>query len=223
MDINELNIIELMGPLRYALSTYGTKNVEFKNFPKLVLTPEKPNSARTIVPVYFDNSQVGELYVIAFVRGDGTGDAKTYAPDKLHIPEKFKYSDKPERVIPRAKTGTICEGFFPLFSITPSGFTAMYAASLDELSVDDNRLVTLCRLGLDDERYLNALRGDFVDLPKPQLTVGTHKNKRIGDPHAIHYTKTIEDAVQVVGFLGISDLDNPIMNYSKDWVVPKYN
>src|SRR3989344_1594424 len=158
MDINSLYLKTLRKPLEEALSAYETNmGIKFQDFPDLTLTPEKPNSARTIIPVTYGTAKIGDLYAIVFVKGDGTGDSKNYKLDDLTIPSEFQHTEKPERVIPRAKTGVICEGFFPLFSMTPQGYTVMFAASLDELSIIDKKITPLWRLGQTDSDYSKAL------------------------------------------------------------------
>ena len=222
MNVNNLDLKTLRMPLEQALSTYEERTgIRFQDFPDLTPTPEKPNSARTVIPVAYGTTKIGDLYAIVFVKGDGTGDSKTYKLDDLTIPSEFQHTEKPERVIPRAKTGVICEGFFPFFSINPQGYTAMFAASLDELSIDDKTITPLWRLGQTDSDYSKALHGKVPSQPQIYLTVGeTIGGKRIGDPHSIYYGRNIEDALQVVGFLGITDPNSPVLNISKNWILP---
>jgi len=219
MNVNNHDLKALRKPLEEALSAYETDNIKFQDFPDLILTPEKPNSARTIIPVKYGTAKVGDFYAIVFVRGDGTGDAKTYKIDDLIIPHEFLHSTKPERVIPRAKTGIVCEFFFPLFSISPQGYTSMFAASLDELGIVDKTITPIWRLGQSDIDYSKALQGKVLVNPQIDVTVGESRGgKRIGDPHSIYYGRNIEDALQVAGFLGIADPNSPLINIFKNWI-----
>lgn len=222
MDVNNLDLKTLRKPLEEALSAYeANTGIRFQDFPDLTLTPEKPNSARTIIQVTYGTAKIGDLYAIVFVKGDGTGDSKNYKLDDLTIPQEFRHTEKPERVIPRAKTGVICEGFFPLFSMTPQGYTAMFAASLDELGIVGKTITPLWKLGQTDSDYSKALHEKAPSNPQISLTVGDSlEGKRIGDPHSVYYSRNIEDALQVAGFLGITDANSPIINSSKNWVHP---
>jgi hypothetical protein len=219
MHIEPTDLLTLRRPLEDALSAYeNITGLKFSDFPDLIHTPEKPNSARTIIPVTYKSAKVGDLYTIVFVKGDGTGDSKTYKLNELVIPSEFQFTDKSDRIIPRSKTGVIREGFFPFFSITPKGNTVMYAASLEELSLDGKTIAPIWRLGLNDADYSAALQNQEATTPQIYVTVGEAKDgKRIGDPHAIHYSRHIADAIQVVGFLSINDLDNPYAKNSMNW------
>ncbi len=116
MEASDLNLRVLRESLEHSLRHYEEKTgMTFLDFPDLSLTPEKPNSARTIIPVAFEGSRMGELYTIVFLKGDGTGDSKTYIPEDVIIPLEFYHASKVERVIPRAKTGIIHEFCFPFF------------------------------------------------------------------------------------------------------------
>ncbi len=222
MDVKSLDLKMLREPLEAALSAYeNATGMKFEDFPDLILTPEKPNSARTVIPVTYETVKIGDLYALAFMQGDGTGDSKTYQLQDVVIPPEFQHSEKPERVIPRAKTGVVCEGFFPLFSLTSQGDIALFAASLDELGLVDTTLTRLWRLGQTDEEYARALQRKEITTPKVYLTVGeSAEGKRMGDPHAIYYNRALPDALQVVGFLGTTDANNPLKEISESLVLP---
>ncbi len=221
MNVDTLDLGLLRRPLEEALAGYEkSSGIKFQDFPNLTLTPEKPNYARTIIPVTYGATNIGNFYAIVFVRGDGTGDSKTYSLDDLAIPQEFQHAEKSERVIPRAKTGVVCEGFYPLFSMTAQG-CAMFAASLDELGVINNTITRLWKLGQEDSDYSKALNGELCFDPKVYFTVGESLDgKRIGDPHSIYYNRNTEDVIQVVGFLALNDKNLPIENISKNWILP---
>ena len=90
----------------------------FGAFDDLKLTTDKPNTARTKIPVDYSGTPVGDMYVLLFMRGDGTGDNNTFGLDDLLIPEELKHSSKPEKVLPRSKRNIICEGILPMFSLS---------------------------------------------------------------------------------------------------------
>ena len=143
--------------IEHALRDYeDITGLKFWDVPEMELTPDKPYSARTSVPVAIKSAMVGNLVTLAFAKGDGTGDAKTFKLDDLAIPEALMHQDKPERVLPRAKTGIISEFCFPLFSITPGNW-APYTVALDELGVVNNTIAPIKRLGFDDDQYVKAL------------------------------------------------------------------
>jgi hypothetical protein len=230
MNINDVNLKKLKEPLGATLSIYCSKlGVSFQNIEDFKLTPEKPNSARIVVPVNYYKTSVGEIYVIAFVKGDGTGDESTYKINDLIIPSEYYHVDKTARVIPRAKnvisetefkTPMISEAFMPLFSIAPDNHVALFAASLDELTVDDNKIVPVGRLGLSNENYSKALKGELEVIPKIYTTVVTFAGKSIGDPHSVYYSRDIDDAVQIVGFLGVKTINTAIYFNFFNWSLP---
>lgn len=223
MKINDVDLKLLRGALEDTLSIYCAQlGVKFNNFEDLALTPEKPNSARTVIHIKYDSVPVGEIYVLAFVKGDGTGDSKTYKLNNLIIPREFRHKEKPERVIPRSKKGVMAEAFLPLFSIAPNGYLAVFASCLDELSIDgDNKIVSIGRLGLNNFNYSKALKRKLGALPRIYATVEEYiDGQRYGDPHSVYYNRSTEDALQVVGFLGIKDENNPLMRDSRFWSSP---
>ncbi len=221
MDLTNFDLKALRKPLEDALSAYEVElGMRFQDFQDFALTPEKPYSARTVIPVVHKKTKVGDLYALVFQPGDGTGDSKTHRLEDLTIPLEYQHPEKPERVIPRAKTGVICEGFLPLFSLTPQGYSAMFAASLEELGLINKTISPLWKLGLALPDYSAALREETLAKPQIHFTVGTNLGKRFGDPHSIYYPKNSEEALQVAGFLAISQLDNPLMEQAKKWKIP---
>ncbi len=207
----ELDLPAFRGPLEEALRQYEVlheNQLNFSAFPDLVLTPDKPNSARTIIPVTHKETKVGEMYVIVFRPGDGTGDSKTYTLDQLRIPPKYRYIEKPARVLPRSKQGIICEGFFPLFSIGQN-HPEMFAVSLEELTVDDvSNLQTIVRAWtLNNGNQPTVYQTTGMDL----------QSRRFGDPHAIH---NATNKIQVAGFLAVTDQESSLISIAKNWNLP---
>ena len=192
-------------------------------FQKMSLTPNKPNTARTVIPVHNkeDDAKVGDIYAILFAPGDGTGDANTYSLkdlENLEVPPGHAYQKMPERILPRKK---ICpmELFIPFFSIK-MGRAYHGLVSLEELTVDNadkpKKLLKLFDLGYDIPEYQKELRvppSESDHGPNTvgwlQLTTGYKRNgERFGDPHAIF--DNVPETMQVVGFLSINTVKNPL-------------
>ena len=227
MNGEELNLDNFRNYLKLALAAYagelGDKKLRFEDFPDFQLTPDKTNTARTVVPVTYDEKEAGDLYAIVFTSGDGTGSSsEKYNLGNVNIPSEFRYDEKQDRVIPRSKAGVIAEMFFPFFSISTDAqeFFVPFATCLEELTLDKaNNIIQLCHLGQDPETYLGAMNSPLSLAPQAQLTVGNYQRKededpkRIGDPHAVHYGggKNYDRLAQVGGFLAIKDKYNPLM------------
>lgn len=203
--------------LREALDGYESiydGRLKFLSFPPFSLTPQKPNTARTQIPVkYGDYDFPGGLTAVVFRPGDGTGDDSTFKLADLEIPKHLRYEVNPNKILPRKKDANkiLCEGFFPFFSISGSGIH-MFAASLDELVVDDGlsprNIKKGWSLGLNPEEYKKALSTGSKIAPQIQYTTGYRLNgTRFGDPHAVHFGVD-KDSIQVVGFFAISPEDN---------------
>ncbi|MDD5416624.1 MAG: hypothetical protein PHU12_01465 [Candidatus Aenigmarchaeota archaeon] len=198
-------------------------DLDFGDFETMRLTPDKPNSARIIIPIYHYGEEVGTITAILFRSGDGTGANTTYKLNELEIYRYLQFKDKPERVLPRKKD-CIKEAFFPFFSIHDNKIYRN-TVSLEELSVDNpenpTMIIHACHLGDQPIKYpcfLKALKNDSNKKrgrgsERIQLTCGHFESgKRFGDPHAIvHTLKEPKDAMQVVGFLSVNRYDNPLV------------
>ena len=168
------------------------------------LTPDKPNTARIVTPFSFKSENIGDLYVIAFLQNDGTGDNKTFQDGDLVVPNDLKFNYKPERVYPRKKT---CESevFFPFFSMGRDYLQRGFV-SLDVLTTDTKtqppKIVREFSLGVSPEVFA-AAEGKEIELePYFQFTVDGENSGRFGDPHSVFYNgKLSSDRIQVVGFL----------------------
>jgi hypothetical protein len=229
-----LDLKSLRKPLEATLQVYNSYlglDCKFQDFPDFALTPDKPNYARTIVPVIYGKKNVGDLYAIVFCPGDGTGDNKTYHAEDLVIPQELQYQTKPERVFPRAKEGVIYEGFFPFFSIKDKKDPSYFTSHLELLTVHTflptpREICNVSELGIKQEtEFLDAVKNSKCYKPEVTLTVGNRSfsNSRFGDPHAIYYPpiKGCGDVIQVAGFLAIKDTDNPFLSVAEDkWNIP---
>src|SRR5579862_9109029 len=111
-EVAGINLKNLEEPIRGALTAYeeesgGQLLFDLDAASILTLTPDKPNSARSRSVVQFRRKTIGDLYVIAFKPGDGTGDEKSYSLDQLVTPVDLPQEAK---VVPRDKTGVATEG-----------------------------------------------------------------------------------------------------------------
>ena len=233
MNINSIDLKILRKPLEEALYDGYVQTFPgliFHEFEDMVLTPEKPNSARTVIPVSYlegphkKEHKIGNMYVIAFARGDGTGDDKTFKLEDITIPGEYRHNTKPEKVIPRAKTGIALEGFLPLFSLTPKEKVLMYTTSLEELGLDENKkLVKLTDLGMHSYWFKEIIReASYVKqlyTPRPTIHYTTYTRAsekiRMVDPHAIHYNSQVADDMNIGGFLAINSTRHPFLDSLK--------
>ncbi len=190
-------------------------NVKFGNYPPLHIVPNKAYAARTIIPVNYGGMKKGDLYVLLFKPGDGTGNEDYFTKDDLVIPSELVFRDRPERVFPRFKEGILVEAFLPFFSIYNNSLYINHVC-LEELIVDDKdgskSVVNFGYLGSSPEDYRKNLRNGTQSLSHPfvQMTVGsTRFGERFGDPNAIYCPKDFV-ALQVAGFLAIKEKDNPL-------------
>lgn len=225
MNAERIYLSTLRVPLQRSLDVYAnliSPEISFGDFPEFALTPNKPNSARTLVPVIYAGNQVGDMYVIMFLHKDGTGDQNTYRINEVTIPDEFMNREKPERVIPRAKTGILAEGFFPLFSVKPSAGISYFAAHLAELTLNEKRrIMPLFQLGQSRTAYLKGIRSGLDARPNIELTTGMDASGvRFGDPHSVYNNIQVYNTFQVVGFLPIKDPANPLMELAKNWKKP---
>jgi len=209
----------LSNELRAVLPAYqgmlGTNTV-FGEVPSLAVAPGKSYRAKTIIPVFNGGGAVrAEIVVLAFAPGDSTGSTVTYSLDQVTIPERLRFAQRQERVIPRAKTGV--EGFLPFFTATEDRIH-LYLASLEVLTVDDHHtIVHGGRLGLFPANYVLSrfmqAKGEPAE-PRIQLTTWKGEDGRqYGSPHAIYHHdyhhEALPPAIQVVGFLAVQDTNNP--------------
>lgn len=170
----------------------------------LELTPDKPNSARSVTEVKHLGEAIGNLYVIAFAPYDGTGDESTYSAEYLalsdHLPKEAK-------VMPRPKNGIHSEIHLTLGAkfVNSDGGIRPYAGHLGLVGFkDDGSVGYIGRLGQSLTPFINALESLPAD-PTASLTVGHDDitGERVGDPHAVY--NLFGEIVQVAGFVAITD------------------
>lgn len=184
---------------------------------KLELTPDKPNSARSSVPVFHEYEEAGTLHVIAFAPHDATGDDKTYTADQLvnrHFPDDPKY-------YPRSKARVHAEAHLSLLSqrINSQDDPVLFAGHLSMLGVFsrnyfgtmENHLTEIGYVGMESHSFASRIQRRDVDkIPHATLTTGYRgemehpeaPGERFGDPHALLNMSGL--VVQVAGFIAIS-------------------
>lgn len=199
-EIMGVPIDRLKDPIWLALRSYQGLSYGFLKFDSegarhLVLTPEKSNSARSKTPVEYQGDQVGDLYVIAFKPGDGTGDESSRKLADLVVDPPYP---RLPRVVPRNKTGVHTEAHLALVAHNVDDVHAepvLFAGSLDELGLRGNRVLKSGELG-------HSYESDDLN-PLTTFTVGYLESmRRFGDPHAIYNTSS---QIIVCAFLAISD------------------
>lgn len=167
----------------------------------------KPNSARSVSTVTHLGKVAGDLYVIVFAPGDGTGDENTY---KLAALNTGMYP-RDAKVVPRSKAAAHTEGHLTIASFNldrPGADPALFAGNQKllglGLGLSDHVVVELGQLGQNPVFYQQALAGvGMAAPPSTTLTTGfSREGKRFGDPHAVY--NPYPEAVQVCGFLALT-------------------
>jgi hypothetical protein len=212
-EIQGVPLGKLQDPIAVALEKYqnwsnGHISFDPDSAVNLELTPEKPNSARSVSVVKHLGETVGNLYIIAFAPSDGTGDHSTYMPGQIDL------GDFPElaRYYPRSKEATDTEVQFTIASqlIESQNDPLLFAGNLSVLGLVDGRIEDIGHLGQSRSFFDRSMKYQSVTPQTATTTVG-YKNwqeptlkqgVRFGDPHAI--VNRTEDTIQVCGFIGIS-------------------
>ncbi len=200
-EVAGIELADLRDPLYWALLVYQGMGEDRLTLDRaaasqLTPTPDKPNSARSATPVLYDGEKVGDLYVIAFKPGDGTGDEKTFSLGALQVAAGLPRKPK---VVPRAKAAhseamlTLLTHPIDIDGIHPT----LFAGRFELLSLDGDLVRPFGRLG-----WLGA--AGERPMPTSTFTVGYDtEGKRFGDPHAIF--SSLPDAVQVCAFFAVDE------------------
>jgi hypothetical protein len=169
----------------------------------LELTPQKPNSARSVTEVKHLGEAIGNLYVIAFAPRDGTGDENTYSAEYLSISDHLP---KEGKVMPRPKDGVHSEIHLALGAkFVRDERVRPYTGHLALVGFkDDGSVGYTGHVGQSLTPFISALEGGPVE-PTASLTVGQHgiTGERVGDPHAVY--NLFGEVVQVAGFVAVTD------------------
>lgn len=221
-EILGVKIDSLQEPIREALKGYseisqGQVDFDLDTAVELELTPEKPNSARSVSAVKHLGEIAATLYVIAFKPSDGTGDYNTYPRGTLYTgdyPADAKY-------YPRSKAAIDTEAHLTLVSklIDSDIEPVQYAGSLGVLGLIGRQISRIGFVGQNPDQFSNAMHGIDSSEPTTTLTTGYRDSlgdlrklkytDRFGDPHAI--VNETPDTLQVCGFIGMpSNSETPI-------------
>lgn len=190
---------------------------------ELVLTPNRPNSARMRIPILLEGNPVAEAVAIVFAPGDGTGDTNARPLEGLDT-GPYPHADL---VVPRPKTGIDHEAYLPLATVDLDSISQQaipFAGSLHMLGEvagpkGERALTRLATLGLNAVDFARAMNGLFQPEPLATLTTGYESGLtvsprvrvgRFGDPHAVFnpYDSRLgdkPDRLQVCAFLPITD------------------
>lgn len=173
---------------------------------QLALTPDKPNTARSVTPVWHWGKEAGKLVVIAFEPGDGSGDELTHQLTDLDT-GSYPHASK---IVPRGKAGIHSEAHLTIASVYEDNF-AVYAGNLTELglSVGRDTVIKLGELGQSGPEFHRVMANQAAANPTATLTTGYRRalrseagGERFGDPHAVYNAHP--EIVQVCGFIALS-------------------
>ena len=151
-NIQGISLAHFEEPIREALNQYSymaDQRVIFdvETAARLELTPEKPNSARSVSSVQHEGeADIAQLYVIAFAPGDGSGHPSTR---KEYVPG-LGWFHKEDPIAPRAKDGIQAEAHLTLATQLidqPLSDPKLYAGSLSILGLVDSKLMTIGTAG----------------------------------------------------------------------------
>ncbi len=221
--MNPLTLPHLLPQLESILhgyESYHHKQIQFGKPSPVRATPEKPYTARTNVPILYENQNCGDIAVLIFAPGDGTGDTSMFQAGTIEVPPKYHHDDKPHRVFPRAKERVISEGYLPLFAIRDDTLTIPYAGCLEELTVRDGKVVRAWGLGQFPHVFSQNVESGHGTTPNVTYTCGLDDRTYFGDPHALYNATNIH---QVAGFLTITWGNNQLNELRQYWKIPKLN
>ena len=201
-EVMGVQLVRLEDPIYYALQTYQNiadngLSFDAASARKLTPTPDKTNSARSTTPVLFRGEKVGDLYVIAFKPGDGTGSEADYKLSRLTVDLVY-----PEvaHVVPRRKSGVHHEAHLtvlthPIDVHHSRAQSELFQGSFDLLGLD---AATVRMIGILGHKE-GAVGG-----PMATLTVGyTELLRRFADPHAVY--SLMPGVLQVCAFFAVSE------------------
>lgn len=217
-EVQGIPLSQFEGPIEQALYRYseitdGSVLFEYlEQAVKLELTPNKPNTARSIVHVYHEYQKIGSLCIIAFAPHDATGDDKTFKAGDFAT---NIFPDDP-RYFPRSKKAAHAEVHMTIASknVDSQKDPVMFSGHLSMLGIVEQgsrrRLIELGYVGQESHSFASTMGNRHKVDPRVTLTTGywgelEHPNnpgERFGDPHAL--LNQNEGIVQVAGFIAIS-------------------
>lgn len=196
-------------PIRAALSRYsdntdGRVVFDTDSAPRLELTPDKPNSARSATVVKHLGETAGTLYVIVFAHEDGTGDESAY---KLTDSMSDGSYPREPKVVPRSKAAFHNEGHLTIashFPHEPNLDPVMFAGHLDLIGFKEARFAQLAHLGQGLYDFTEATNRERPAKPTVTFTTGYSEatGERFGDPHSVF---NYQQHIQVCGFIAVTN------------------
>ncbi len=200
--------------------------VQFRKEFTFLHTPQKTTTARAVTDVLYQGQKVGDLYVILFAPGDGTGKEEERSPYIYQVPPEYYFEDKPERILPRdkLKEKVLLEVCFPLATVE-GRYVLKHLIGLEQITVDNAASPTTLVKGVElggnaSFKYWINNQPVYEDPERERefpiyLTCGYRRNgQRFGDPHATFYNPKLAEGrpnlMQVAGFLAVEKEDNPL-------------
>jgi hypothetical protein len=220
--VSGIPLADFQDPIRAALQryverTYGHVGFDLDAAVDLRRTPksEKPNSARSASTVRYFGKEAGQLHVLVFAPGDGTGDENTY---KLHTLDTDVWPHE-AKVVPRDKSLVNTEAHLTLASFRadePNTDPVMFAGNQKLLGLRGGRVVLLGELGQFTPHFQTAMASEHPVQPEVIYTTGYNDSgERFGDPHAVYNAHP--EAVQVCGFIAVTaDVPDPQLRMFRD-------
>src|SRR3989344_8481996 len=96
IEILQKAIDETLKPYKRLLAPNGIRDIMFGQYEPPRLTYDKAYTARTDIPVCYRDKNIGNMAIIVFQPGDGTGDKSRYNLEELVIPKEYCFQEKRE-------------------------------------------------------------------------------------------------------------------------------
>lgn len=200
----------------YTKLSHGTVMIDPNQAADLALTLDKPNSARSVTPVFFRGEQLPDTYAYTIVFGphDGTGDESTYQLSDIDTGVHYPHAPK---VVPRSKAAVDSEVHLTIASIDTEKScnrphtVAPFAGSLSLLGLTP--AMQLRKIGVLGQRpgvLTDVFDADYHEYryqAEPTTTITTAAaadrqiGPRFGDPHAVFNPR--RTIVQIATFIGL--------------------
>ena len=206
-EVAGVNLEIFEDPTRVALKAYEETSRGFFEFetdkaPILEPTPNLSNSARSVTMARYKGKPIGNLVVIAFKLGDGTGkESEQYNRGKYKVHPSLPAVP---RVVPRSKT----DGELPQRNrIHSEAHLALLTHKIDDAHAEPELFdgsLDLIGVKRDTIQKIGVLggRSSLADETAATLTVGYNQAGRFGDPHAVF--NSMPGKLQVCAFLAIT-------------------
>lgn len=207
-NIEGVKLASLQGPIQAAVTEYeqrsdGRFKFDSEAASQLQLTPEKSNSARSVSAVSYLGQEIGDMYVIAFKPGDGTGDESAHKLDDLVISGRYPRAAK---IVPRAKTGIHSEVHMNLVTQKISDAHSepeLFNGTYDLVGLKRNLVERIGILGVETPVVPSDERQPAATLTVGYQSGGDTMTERFGDPHAIY--SSAPETIQVCAFLAVKN------------------